>query len=248
MGMQKNQWLYTTMDLHPTCLFWGRTEWRRKNPSWMADGGAKQNEMAFSQQCWCHQPPPPSTPVIAGLLDVKSHLRKSSIGLSFLVGFHPVFLVIVLPSHHLFTTAVCCISSWHPLIAPPSCRLVAPAACCIASCCPLVVLPSLLLITPAGCCRRSSCPKPEIQHDRRGRSMPTLTWEEVTSREGKRSCCSWSKKEIMSLGFYLKVIYCLCTRSCANRVGFCTIPYIQVHILGVGLSNIRKHAWKNLIT
>ncbi len=39
-------------------------------------------------------------------------------------------------------------------------------------------------------CHRPSGPKPEIQHDRRGRGMPTLTREEVTIREGKRSCCS----------------------------------------------------------
>jgi hypothetical protein len=35
----------------------------------------------------------------------------------------------------------------------------------------------------------------------------------------------------MSLGFYLKVIYGLCARSCANCVGFYTIPYIRAHIL-----------------
>ncbi len=34
-------------------------------------------------------------------------------------------------------------------------------------------------------CRRPSGPKPEIQHNRRGRGMSTLTWEEVTIREGK---------------------------------------------------------------
>ncbi len=44
----------------------------------------------------------------------------------------------------------------------------------------------------------------------------------------------------MSLGFYLKVIYCLCARSCANRVDSYTIPYIRAHSLGVGLSNVRK--------
>ncbi len=35
-------------------------------------------------------------------------------------------------------------------------------------------------------CYRPSGPKPEIQHDWRGRGMPTLTWEEVTIREGKK--------------------------------------------------------------
>jgi hypothetical protein len=44
----------------------------------------------------------------------------------------------------------------------------------------------------------------------------------------------------MSLGFYLKVIYCLCARSCANRVGFYMIPYIRAHSLGVGLPNDKK--------
>ncbi len=29
-------------------------------------------------------------------------------------------------------------------------------------------------------------PKPGIQHDGRGRGMPTLTWEEVTIKEGKK--------------------------------------------------------------
>ena len=56
-------------------------------------------------------------------------------------------------------------------------------------------------------------PKPEIQHDWRGRGMPTLTWEEVTGREGKRLCCNCSKKEIMGLGFYLKVIFSLWARN-----------------------------------
>jgi hypothetical protein len=96
-------------------------------------------------------------------------------------------------------------------------------------------------------CRRPSGSKPEIQHNRRGRGVPTLTWEEVTIREGKRSCCRCSKKEIMSLGFYLKVIYGLRTRSHANRVGFYTIPYIQVHILVFALlksESINFWRWK----
>ncbi len=48
------------------------------------------------------------------------------------------------------------------------------------------------------CCRPSG-PKPERQHDRRRRGMSTLTWEEVTSRECTRLCCSCSKKEIIRL-------------------------------------------------
>ncbi len=45
-------------------------------------------------------------------------------------------------------------------------------------------------------CSRPSAPKPEIQHNRRGRGVPTLTREKVTIREGKRRCCSCTKKEI----------------------------------------------------
>jgi hypothetical protein len=52
----------------------------------------------------------------------------------------------------------------------------------------------------------------------------------------------------MSLRLAEEMIFCLCARSRANRVGFYTIPYIQAHILGVGLSNVREHAGKNLIT
>ncbi len=48
-------------------------------------------------------------------------------------------------------------------------------------------------------CRRPSGPKPEIQYDRRGRGMPTLTWEEATITEGNRRCGSCTKKEIISL-------------------------------------------------
>ncbi len=47
--------------------------------------------------------------------------------------------------------------------------------------------------------RRPSGPKPEIQHDRRGRGVPTLTWEEVNIRESNRRCCSCTKKENLSL-------------------------------------------------
>ncbi len=54
---------------------------------------------------------------------------------------------------------------------------------------------------------KAFCPKPGIQHSWRGRGLPTLTWEVVTIREGRRRCCSCTKLEIMSLVFYLKVIY-----------------------------------------
>jgi hypothetical protein len=36
------------------------------------------------------------------------------------------------------------------------------------------------------------------------------------------------------------MIFSLCARGRANRVGFYTIPYIQAHILGVGSANTRK--------
>jgi hypothetical protein len=52
----------------------------------------------------------------------------------------------------------------------------------------------------------------------------------------------------MSLRLPEKMIFRLCVRSRANCVGFYTIPYIQAHILGIGLSNVRKHDGKNLIT
>ncbi len=64
-----------------------------------------------------------------------------------------------------------------------------------------------------GTCSRPSGPKPEIQHNQRGRGMPTLTWEEVTIREGKRRCCSYTKKEILSLRLKVKVIFSLQARS-----------------------------------
>ncbi len=45
----------------------------------------------------------------------------------------------------------------------------------------------------------------------------------------------------MSLRLAEEMIFSLCTRGPANRVGFYTIPYIQAHILGVGSANARKH-------
>ncbi len=56
-------------------------------------------------------------------------------------------------------------------------------------------------------CRRPSGPKPEIQHDQRGRGVPTLTWEEGTIREGKSRCCSFTKKEISRLKKGLQMKY-----------------------------------------
>jgi hypothetical protein len=44
----------------------------------------------------------------------------------------------------------------------------------------------------------------------------------------------------MSLRLADEMIFSLCARSRANCVGFYTIPYIQVHIFGVGSANARK--------
>jgi hypothetical protein len=52
----------------------------------------------------------------------------------------------------------------------------------------------------------------------------------------------------MSLRLAEEMTFHICARSCANRVGFYTTPYIQVHILGIGLSNVRKHTREILIT
>ncbi len=46
--------------------------------------------------------------------------------------------------------------------------------------------------------------------------------------------------EIMSLRLAEEMIFSLRVRSRANHVGFYTIPYIQVHILGIGSANARK--------
>jgi hypothetical protein len=55
----------------------------------------------------------------------------------------------------------------------------------------------------------------------------------------------------MSLRLAEEMIFSLRARSCAKQVDFYTIPYIQAHVFGVGLSNAGKHifdAGKNLIT
>ncbi len=54
----------------------------------------------------------------------------------------------------------------------------------------------LIYIAIAYACSRPSGPKPEIQHNRRGRGVPTLTWEEVTIREGRRRCCVVPKRKL----------------------------------------------------
>jgi hypothetical protein len=48
--------------------------------------------------------------------------------------------------------------------------------------------------------------------------------------------------EIMSLRLAEEMIFRLCARSCASCVDFYMISYIQVHILSIGLSKIRKLA------
>jgi hypothetical protein len=88
-------------------------------------------------------------------------------------------------------------------------------------------------------CSKPVGPKPEIQHNQRGRGVPTLTREEVTLREGKRRCCSCTKKTIMSLRLKVKVIFSLQARS-MYHVGFYTIAYIRVHIQSWHIANTRK--------
>ncbi len=44
----------------------------------------------------------------------------------------------------------------------------------------------------------------------------------------------------MSIKLAEEMIFSLRARSRANHVDFYTIPYIQAHIIGVGLSNTRK--------
>ncbi len=89
-----------------------------------------------------------------------------------------------------------------------------------------------------GGCNKPFGPKPEIQHNQRGRGMPTLTWEEVFIREGKRRCCSCTKMEIMSLGLYLIVIYkSVCKESCV-------LQHQQCQKVGVGtMPNARKNSY-----
>ncbi len=49
------------------------------------------------------------------------------------------------------------------------------------------------------------------------------------------------KTEIMSLRLAEEMIFSLHVRGRANRVGFYMIPYLQVHILGIGSANARKY-------
>ncbi len=77
-------------------------------------------------------------------------------------------------------------------------------------------------------CRRLSGPKPEIQHDRRGRGVPTLTWEEVTNKEGKRLCCSCSKKEIIRLSNDSKLALNRWVKKGVYCVESYTIPYAML--------------------
>ncbi len=52
-------------------------------------------------------------------------------------------------------------------------------------------------------CSRPSGPKPEMQHDRRGRGVTTLTWEEVTIREGKDHVVVDPKRKLWDLEMIL---------------------------------------------
>ncbi len=78
---------------------------------------------------------------------------------------------------------------------------------------------------PVSFCSRPSGPKPEIQHDWRGRGVPTLTWEEVTVREGKRKCCSCTKKEIIRLRNDSKLALNQRVEKGVYHVESYTIPY-----------------------
>ncbi len=98
---------------------------------------------------------------------------------------------------------------------------------------------------------RPSGPKPEIQHNQRGRGMPTLTWEEVSIREGNRSCCSCAKKEIIRLRNDSKLV--ALNRRVEKGV-YCvesyTIPYATLKRLRWCASPAKKEAtyytWVNV--
>ncbi len=91
-------------------------------------------------------------------------------------------------------------------------------------------------------CHRPSGLKPEIQHNRRGRGMPILTWEEVTSREGKRLCCSCSKKEIIRLRNDSKLALNQRVKESVYHVESYTIPYATLKQLRWPTSPAEKAA------
>jgi hypothetical protein len=77
-------------------------------------------------------------------------------------------------------------------------------------------------------CSKPFGPKPEIQHNQRGRGVPTLTWEEVTIREGNRRCCCCTKKEIIRLRNDSKLALNRQVKKCVYRVESYTIPYARL--------------------
>ncbi len=84
---------------------------------------------------------------------------------------------------------------------------------------------------------RPSGPKPEIQHDRRERGVLTLTWEEVTIREGKRGrCCSCTKKEIVRLRNDFKLALNWWVKKGVYHLESYTIPYAM----------LKRRRWRTL--
>ncbi len=108
-------------------------------------------------------------------------------------------------------------------------------------------------------CSRPSGPKPEIQQNRRGRGVPTLTWEEVTIREGKTRCCSCTKKEIIRLRNDSKLalnwrvekgVYCvesyMIPYATLKRLRWCTSPAEKEATYYTGV-NIQRDRWTGSI-
>jgi hypothetical protein len=91
-------------------------------------------------------------------------------------------------------------------------------------------------------CHRPSGPKPEIQHDRRGRGVPALTWEEVTIREGNRRCFSCTKKEIIRLRNDSKLALNRRVKKGMYHVESYTIPYAMLKRLRWPTSPADKEA------
>ncbi len=89
---------------------------------------------------------------------------------------------------------------------------------------------------------RPSGPKPEIQHDQRGRGVPTLTWEEVSTREGKRRCYCCTKKEIIRLRNDFKLALNWRVKKGVYRVESYTIPCATLKRLRWRTSPAEKEA------
>ncbi len=72
--------------------------------------------------------------------------------------------------------------------------------------------------------------------------MPALTWEEVTIREGKRRCCSCTKKEIIRLRNDSKLALNWWVQKGVYCVEFYTIPYTTLKRLRWRTSPAEKEA------